>query len=84
MLIARSQMAETQKNLAKQTGGFDSSSAMEKFDRMEEKIMQKEAEAQAYAEIAGQENSVVDDFEKLENDSKIDSELARLKAEMGM
>ena len=65
MLIARSQMAETQKNLAKQTGGFDSSSAMEKFDRMEEKIMQKEAEAQAYAEIAGQENSVVDDFEKL-------------------
>jgi len=51
---------------------------------MEEKIMQKEAEAQAYAEIAGQENSVVDDFEKLENDSKIDSELARLKAEMGM
>lgn len=84
MLIARSQMAETQKNLAKQTGGFDSSSAMEKFDRMEEKIMQKEAEAQAYAEIAGQENSVADDFEKLENDSKIDSELARLKAEMGM
>lgn len=84
MLIARSQMAETQKNLAKQTGGFDSSSAMEKFDRMEEKIMQKEAEAQAYAEIAGQENSAVDDFEKLENDSKIDSELARLKAEMGM
>ena len=37
MLIARSQMAETQKNLAKSTGGFDSSSASEKFDRMEEK-----------------------------------------------
>lgn len=84
MLIARSQMAETQKNLAKATGGFDSSSAMEKFDRMEEKIMAKEAEAQAFAEIAGQENSLEEDFEKLENDSKVDSELARLKAEMGL
>lgn len=84
MLIARSQMAETQKNLAQATGGFDPSSASEKFDRMEEKIMQKEAEAQAFAEIAGQENSAADDFEKLENDSKISSELERLKAEMGL
>ena len=84
MLIARSQMAETQKNLAKSTGGFDSSSASEKFDRMEEKIMQKEAEAQAFAEIAGQNNETVDEFEKLEKETQVDSELARLKAEMGM
>lgn len=84
MLIARSQMADTQKNLAKATGGFDSSSASEKFDRMEEKIMQKEAEAQAFAEIAGQNNETVDEFEKLEKESQVDSELERLKAEMGM
>lgn len=84
MLIARSQMADTQKNLAKSTGGFDSSSASEKFDRMEEKIMQKEAEAQAFAEIAGQNSETVDEFEKLEKESQVDSELARLKAEMGM
>lgn len=84
MLIARSQMADTQKNLAKSTGGFDSSSASEKFDRMEEKIMKKEAEAQAFAEIAGQNNEVTDDFEKLEKESQVNSELERLKAEMGM
>lgn len=84
MLIARSQMADTQKNLAKATGGFDTSSASEKFDRMEEKIMQKEAEAQAFAEIAGQSNETVDEFEKLEKESQVDSELERLKAEMGM
>ncbi len=84
MLIARSQMADTQKNLAKSTGGFDSSSASEKFDRMEEKIMQKEAEAQAFAEIAGQNSETVDEFEKLEKETQVDSELARLKAEMGM
>lgn len=84
MLIARSQMADTQKNLAKATGGFDSSSASEKFDRMEEKIMRKEAEAQAFTEIAGQDNDLKDDFEKLEKDSQVNSELERLKAEMGM
>jgi phage shock protein A len=84
MLIARSRMADTQKNIAKSVGGFDSSSSSEKFDRMEEKIMRKEAEAQAFTEIAGQDASLADDFEVLENNSKIDSELERLKAEMGM
>lgn len=88
MLIARSQMADTQKNLAKASGGFDSSSASEKFDRMEEKIMHKEAEAQAFSEIASENNSEADDtakqFEKLETDSKVNSELERLKAEMGI
>lgn len=86
MLIARSRMADTQKNLAKASGGFDPSSASEKFDRMEEKIERKEAEAQAFSEIAGDNMSAPDsdEFAKLETDSKINSELERLKAEMGM
>ena len=42
MLIARSQMADTQKNLAKSVGNFDTSSSFEKFNRMEEKIVQKD------------------------------------------
>lgn len=85
MLIARSKMADTQKSLAKSTGGFDSSSASEKFDRMEEKIERKEAEAQAFSDIAADENaSDAEEFEKLENESKVNSELERLKAEMGL
>ena len=85
MLIARSRMAETQKNLAKSAGGVDSGSAAEKFSRMEEKIERKEAEAQAFSEIAGSAGgSDADEFAKLESDSKVDSELERLKAEMGM
>lgn len=84
MLIARSQMAETQKNLAKSSGSFNSSSTTDKFDRMEEKIIQKEAEAQAFAEIAGQNNDDFESFEKLEKDTKINSELERLKAEIGI
>lgn len=87
MLIARSQMAETQKDLAKASGGFDSNSASDKFDRMEEKIMRKEAEAQAFTDIAAENNAsndTVKQFEQLENSSKVDSELEKLKAEMGL
>ncbi len=84
MLIARSQMAETQKNLAKSVGGFDPSSSIEKFNRMEEKIMRKEAEAEAFAEISGVAQYAEDDtFEKLQSDAKVDAELRRLMAEMG-
>ena len=88
MLIARSQMADTQKSIAKSTGGFDPNSATDKFNRMEEKIMQKEAEAQAFTELAYENNKEGDEtlqkFEEIETNSKVDDELARLKAEMGM
>lgn len=84
MLIARSQMADTQKNLAKSLGGIDSSSSLEKFNRMEDKIIRKEAEAEAFADITGTNvNAEMDSFEKLQADSKVDAELQRLMAEMG-
>lgn len=83
MLIARSQMADTKKQLAKATGGFDESSAMDKFNRMEEKIQRKEAEADAFTEIAGGADlELTDSFAKIETDAKVDAELARLMAEM--
>lgn len=85
MLIARSQMADTQKNLAKSIGGIDASSSTEKFNRMEEKIIRKEAEAEAFADITGTSvNAETDSFEKLQSDAKVDAELQRLKAEMGL
>ncbi len=82
MLIARSQMAKTQKNLAQSMGGMDASAALDKFTRMEEKIERQEAEASAFAEIAGSTGDLKS-FEQMENDAKVDAELARLMAEMG-
>lgn len=84
MLIARSQMADTRKNLAKASGGFSGNSSFETFQRMEEKIERKEAEADAFSEIAGvdDKNDLNKSFEQLEKDAKVDSELARLMAEM--
>ena len=70
---------------AQEAGGFDVSSASAKFDRMEEKVVQKEAQAQAFTDIAADNNySDEKEFEKIENASKVDSELERLKAEMGL
>lgn len=82
MLIARSQMADTKKALAKSQGGFDGASALEKFDRMEEKIQRKEAEADAFAEIGGGDADLLESFDQIEKDAKVDAELARLMAEM--
>lgn len=83
MLIARSQMADTKKNIAKSQGNFDGSSALEKFNRMEEKIIQKEAEADAFSEIAGGADTDLNDaFAQLESDSRVEAEMARLMAEM--
>lgn len=83
MLIARSQMADTQKNLAKSVGGFGASSSTEKFNRMEEKIIRKEAEADAFADISDSLNGVdKDNFDELQTNAKVDDELRRLMAEM--
>lgn len=85
MLIARSNMADTKKNLAKAQGGFDGSSAMEKFNRMEEKVMRKEAEADAYNEIStggSTETTLNDSFAELEKNAKVEEELAKLMASM--
>ena len=73
-----------EKNLAQSVGGLDSSSAMDKFNRMEEKVTRQEAEAEAFAEIAGS-SSTQDEktFAELQHDMDVDAELQRLMAEMG-
>lgn len=84
-LIARSQIAKTQKDVAQATAGIDASSAMAKFDRMEEKVAQEEAEAAAYAELSGASGSSSEDektFEQLQHDAEVDQELQRLMQEM--
>ena len=79
MLIARSQMADTQKDLAESLGGIGSSNAFAKMDKMEERISRKEAEAQAFSDISGVSTaSSADPFEDLEKNQKIEAELARL------
>ena len=85
MLIARSQMADTQRELAQSMGGIDTNSSFDKLARMEERIERKEAEAAAFSEILGSgKPEEVATFEELERSAKVDTELERLMTEMGM
>ncbi|PKM50532.1 MAG: phage shock protein A [Firmicutes bacterium HGW-Firmicutes-6] len=84
MLIARSKMADAQKSVSTSLNSTDSTSAFTKLDKMEQKVNAKEAEAQAFTEMASESNSVADEFEALEKTAAVDDELAKLKAEMGI
>jgi phage shock protein A len=81
VLVARAQMADTQKKFATSMGGTGTKSAFAKMDKMEQKIERKEAEAQAYTEIAGTP-AAGDPFKKMEEDSAVDAEMQRLMGEM--
>lgn len=84
MLIARSKMADAQKSVSTSLNSTDSTSAFTKLDKMEQKVNAKEAEAQAFTEMAGENTSLEDEFEALEQTSAVDDELAKLKAELGL
>ncbi len=78
-LIARSQHAKAQTQMAKSLGGFDEN-AFAKFDKMEQKVLKSEAEAQAFTELSASNTSMEDQFAELEKNSQVDDELAKLKA----
>ncbi len=82
MLIARSKMADAQKSVATTLSGTDSSSAFAKLDKMEQKIESKEAEAQAFSDMAGDTTFAKDEFKDLETNIAVDAEMERLLAEM--
>jgi len=82
MLTARAQVADARKGVAKAIGGIDGSGAFAKMDKMERKIAQEEAEADAQFEISGLDAEKNDPFAKLEKQSAADDELERLKREL--
>jgi phage shock protein A len=82
-LIARSQAAKAQKQIAQSMSGVGSD-AFSKFDKFEQKIEKLEAEAQAFEQLAGENSSLEDEFKKLESNTSADMELLALKAKMGL
>jgi phage shock protein A len=81
MLLARSKNAKAQADMAKNIGGF-SDNAFANFDKFEEKILSKEAEAEAYTEMNAGDLKLEDEFKDLETKTAVDSELEKLKAMM--
>ena len=83
LLIARNRQATAEEAISKTLGKMDTARSMSAFDRMEEKVMAKEASAAAYAELGG--DTLEDKFRKLETESGggvVDDELAALKAKL--
>lgn len=81
-LIARSQAAKAQKQIAQAFSGVGSD-AFSKFDKFEGKIEQLEAEASAFEQLAGESTSLEQELKMLGSSTSVEQELARLKASLG-
>jgi phage shock protein A len=81
MYIARARSAKASQQLNEMLNRVGTNRALEAFDRMEEKVMQLEAQAEASAELASGDE-VEKQFAALESGNNVDVELAALKAQL--
>jgi phage shock protein A len=82
LLIARSRRAEAEAKIHETMAGIGQSSAMASFDRLEEKVEDKEARAKAAVELSKETDTLEDKFAALEQESDLDKQLQELKAKM--
>lgn len=83
MLIARGKAAQARTKMAKEMGnGIDADSVLGKFDKYEEKILQAEAEAEAYENLGGNDKELDDEIQKLNAVDNVDDDLAKLRAKL--
>ena len=82
-LVARSQAAKATKEINKSLSGVGTD-AFADFDKYEEKIMNLEAEASAYEQLAGENHDLEAEFKKLSANADVDANLLELKKSMGM
>ena len=80
LLIARQRRAEAERTIHQTVSGISDSSAINAFDRMQDRVLDTEAEAEALSEM--RQPSLEDEFGKLDKKDEIDDELAKLKARL--
>lgn len=80
-LVARAESAKAQKKINQTMSGFGKDGGAKGFERMNEKVMQMEAEAEASKDLKDSNRSLDDELEAL-GDNSVDDELAALKAQM--
>ena len=80
MLRSRANAAKANKQLQDSISNIGTSSAMGAFERMEDKVMQLEAESETAAELGG--TGIEQQFAALEAGSGVDDELAAMKAQL--
>jgi phage shock protein A len=86
LLIARNNRAKAMEEIQKAMGKLSDTSAFDAFQRMEQKIEQRESEVEAAGELAEESTGDVlrTKFAKLEATAGADADLEALKREMGL
>ena len=79
-LVARSEAARAQMEINKTMSGFGKDTARKGFERMQDKVLQNEAEAAAGLELRDSSKNLDAELAELGGSSAIDEELMRLKA----
>lgn len=82
LIIAKKNRAQTQEAIQSTVKGLSASSVGDKLDRLEGKVDDRLARANAMAQL--ESGSLENRFRELEKTTEIDAELAELKRKMGM
>jgi phage shock protein A len=82
LLVARAEAAKAQKQINHAMSGFGGDSAAKGFDRMNEKVAQLEAEAEASSELRSTSRKLDDELAQLGSDDGVEDELAVMKAKL--
>jgi phage shock protein A len=82
-LVARYNAAKAQTEINKAMAGFNSDTAAAGMKRMEEKMLQMEARAEASNEMASGAKSLDDEFAELNKNNEVEAELAELLKKYG-
>lgn len=81
MYIARARSAQAARRLNEMLSTNDPRNSMAAFERMEQRVLEMEAQAEAVAEL-NQGSAIDRQFRALESNSNVDAELAALKAQL--
>jgi phage shock protein A len=82
-LKARAQSAQTRTKMNRAMSNIGGDQSRQGFDRMEEKVLRFEAEAETSEDLRSTNRSLDDEFASLEKNSGVDDELAALKKKLG-
>ncbi len=80
LLIARQRRAEAERAIHQTVSDISDSSALNAFNRIQDRVLDTEAEAEALGEM--RQPSLEEEFDKLDKKDEIDDELAKLKARL--
>lgn len=81
LIVAKKNRAQTQEAIQRAARGIGQNNALDKLDRLEEKVDDRLAKADAMTRLEG--DSLENRFKNLEQDTEVDAELAELKRKLG-